>query len=201
MDCPRVGQIVDVMEANHYVVFKGSGAAYNLNLVGIRTRDRASERFNDWLTVFYWFDDQWVFFGFPATTDPGLFYRENPLSVRGTAILIPGQYRGAYHIGKHRGYKALQQKEPMYFWRDIDRDADLDMDGMPLEKDVLGANIHRANAYRSSLLVGKWSAGCQVVQDPTHFAFLMALCEQARANFGNSFTYTLLEESQFEGVM
>lgn len=45
----------------------------------------------------------WNYFVFPATTDPGTFYRENPLSVKGTAIMKPGQYRGAYMIGRHRG--------------------------------------------------------------------------------------------------
>lgn len=197
MDCPRVNEIVSVMENKGYAVFQNAARPYNLNLVGIRTDDTMSERFNDWLTAFYWFDGQCVFFGLPATTDPGLFYRENPLQVRGTAILVPGQYRGAYMVGKHRGYKALQQRVPMRFWRDANRDGELDMAGMPIEEDVIGANIHRANAYRPSLQVGKWSAGCQVIQDPHHFAFLMALCDQAHALYGNRFTYTLLEERDF----
>jgi len=197
MECPQVDDIVSVMENKEYAVFQNATQPYNLNLVGIRTLDIVSEKFNDWVTVFYWYDGQCVFFGFPATTDPGLFYRENPLQVRGTAIMVPGQYRGAYMVGKHRGYKALQQRVAMRFWRDADRDAELDMDGMPVEEDVIGANIHRANAHRPSLQVGKWSAGCQVIQDPYHFAFLISLCEQASAAFGNSFTYTLLDERDF----
>jgi hypothetical protein len=45
--------------------------------------------------------------------------------------------------------------------------------------------------------VGKWSAGCRVMQDPDHFAFLLALPEKAKEKFSNSFTYTLPEESDF----
>ncbi|GAG43566.1 unnamed protein product, partial [marine sediment metagenome] len=52
-------------------------------------------------------------------------------------------------------------------------------------------------AFKPSTVVGKWSAGCQVLQDAEHFAFLMTLCERARKKFGNSFTYTLLEENDF----
>ena len=55
-------------------------------------------------------------------------------------------------------------------------------------------NIHRANSHRASTVVGKWSAGCQVFQDPDHFLFLLSLCEKGKERFGNSFTYTLLEE-------
>ena len=59
---------------------------------------------------------------------------------------------------------------------------------------IYAINIYRANAHRPSVQVGKWSAGCQVVHDPDHFAFLLALAERGRKRFGNSFTYTLLEE-------
>ena len=58
-------------------------------------------------------------------------------------------------------------------------------------------NIHRANAHRPSIQVGRWSAGSQVVQDPDQFAFLLMLCDRAKEKFGNNFTYTLLEEEDF----
>jgi hypothetical protein len=52
---------------------------------------------------------------------------------------------------------------------------------------IVGINIHRSNAHRPSTLVGKWSAGCQVLQDPVHFNFLLELCETAAARYSNSF--------------
>ena len=121
---------------------------------------------------------------------------KTPSTFEALPFLMPGQYRGAYKVGHHRGYNALQQKAPMRFWRDQDRDAQLDMSNSSIEESIIGANIHRANAYRPSLQVGKWSAGCQVVQDPHHFAFLMTICKQASTQFGNNFTYHTLRRKR-----
>ena len=44
-------------------------------------------------------------------------------NVKGTAILVPGQYRGAYKIGFHKGkYKALVQAKPVKLYIDNDKD-------------------------------------------------------------------------------
>ena len=59
-------------------------------------------------------------------------------------------------------------------------------------------NIHRASAHRPSQTVGKWSAGCQVIQDPGHFDFLLYLCEKGQRH-GDTFTYTLLREGELGG--
>jgi hypothetical protein len=190
---PDVQQVIEAMRSKEYRVFENP-SGHDLNLVGIRTVDTTANSFNDWITVFYMFDGVWNHFAFPGTTDPGLYYRENPANVRGTAIMKPGQYRGAYMIGLHRGYKALQQKGPITVFRDRDGDEELDTSGSEEHTGIHAVNIHRANSYRASMEVGKWSAGCQVFQDPDHFLFLLSLCEKAREKFGNSFTYTLLEE-------
>ena len=194
---PNIFDIIRVMERKNYQVFRNP-QGYDLNLVGIRTASIEGDRFDDWITCFYIFDDVWNFFNFPGTTDPGTFYRENPINVRGTAVMKPGQYRGAYMIGKHRGYKALQQKDEMTVYRDVNRDNFLDTSGMEEDTGIFATNLHRSNAYKPSLKVGRWSAGCQVVQDPDHFAFLLSLCKRAAEKYGNSFTYTLVEESDFE---
>jgi hypothetical protein len=196
MDQPELPAIIRAMESSSYRVFK-SPKGHDLNIVGIRTADKRANTFNDWLTVFYRFNKAWNYFAFPATTDPGTYYRKQPLNVRGTAVLKPGQYRGAYKVGKHRGYKALQQTGRITVFRDADKNETIDTSGTP-DTGIHGINIHRANAHRPSLQVGKWSAGCQVLQDPDHFAFLLALCERGREKFSNSFTYTLLEEGDLE---
>jgi hypothetical protein len=195
---PNIDVILSTMENKGYTVFRNP-TGHDLNLIGIRTADPTANRFNDWLTVSYRFEDNWNFFAFPATTDPGTFYRQHPLNVRGTAILKPGQYRGAYRVGLHRGYKALQQKGPLTVYRDADLDEEIDTTGNVEDTGIHGINIHRADAYRVTTDVGKWSAGCQVLQDPDHFAFLLALCERGREKFGNSFTYTLLNEEDIQG--
>jgi len=196
MNAPDVSRIIDVMKAKSYMVFENP-SGYDLNLVGLRSADTSANTFNDWVTVFYRFDGKWVFFAFPATTDPGTYYREHPMNVRGTAIMKPGQYRGAYMVGKHRGYKALQQKGPITVYRDADQNETLDTTGTKEDTGLHAVNIHKANAHRPSVQVGKWSAGCQVIQDPDHFAFLMKICGNGADRYGNSFTYTLLEENDF----
>jgi len=197
--CPRVEEIIEVMNRKDFKVFTNPGG-YDLNLVGIRTASIQGNEFDDWLTVFYMFGDVWNFFAFPATTDPGTYYRENPLNVKGTAVMKPGQYRGAYKIGRHKNYKALQQNTHMTVYRDANRDGFLDTTGMEEDTGMHGTNLHRSNAHRPSTVVGKWSAGCQVVQDPIHFSFLLGLCEAAKERYGNSFTYTLLEENEFTSL-
>lgn len=196
MNNPAVDRIIAVMRKKKYKVFTGT-KGHDLNIVGIRSSDRRASAFNDWLTVFYTFENVWNYFAFPATTDPGLFYRKAPLNVKGTAVMKPGQYRGAYKIGKHRGYKALQQKGKITVYRDSNKNSVIDTVGMIQETGYYAVNIHRASAYRATTEVGKWSAGCQVLQDPDHFAFLLRLCDRAVEKYPNSFTYTLLEEHDF----
>jgi hypothetical protein len=191
--CFDLHSITAIMLKKGYVLFSNK-KGHDLNIVGTRSWDMSSNEFNDWITVFYLSGQVWNFFIFPATTDPGTFYRQNPCNVKGTAVLKPGQYRGAYKIGYHKGYKALQQQKPVTVYRDANRDKILDTSGMKEDTGMFGINIHHANAYKVSTVVGKWSAGCQVFQDPDHFAFFMTLCERARKKFGNSFTYTLLQE-------
>ena len=119
---------------------------------------------------------------------------------KGVAILKPGQYRGAYKIGRHRGrYKALTQRTAVTVYRDPDKNDTLDVQGAKIATGFFGINIHRASESRPSVQVDAWSAGCQVLQDPDHFAFLMTLCDRQRQKFssGDSFSYTLLEERDF----
>ena len=197
IDCPGVNEIVSTMRRKQYRVFENPNG-HDLNLVGIRNSESDANRFDDWLCLFYWYDGCWNGFAFPATTDPGSFYRENPLNLRGTAIMKPGQYRRAYQVGRHKGYKALQQVGPITVYRDNNRDRELDTSGASEQDGLHALNIHRANRVRASTRVEKWSAGCQVVQDPDHFDFLMTLCDRGAAKFGNRFTYTLLESSDFD---
>lgn len=193
---PAVGDIIEVMKDKSYRVFQNR-KGYDLNIVGIRSSVIDQEVFNDWLVVFYMQDGRWNSFPFPCTTDPGSFYLKQPLNVAGTAILKPGQYRGSHKIGRHKNYKALQQNKPVTVYRDDNRDGYLDAGDMAQQKGMFGINIHRSNAHRPSTVIGKWSAGCQVLQDPLHFGFLMSLCDSASSIYGNSFSYTLLEEKDF----
>jgi len=128
-------------------------------------------------------------FGFYRTV-PNRADREKVMSAFFGAL---GQYRGAFELGMHKGqYRALVQRKPVAVYRDANRDDRLDLTGDP-EWGMYGINIHRASATKTSEEVDKWSAGCQVFQDPKHFDDFMRLVENAAQVWGPRFTYTLLE--------
>ena len=171
---------------------------YNLNIVGVRACDTQANTFNDLLCVAFYVDGQPHVFAFNATTDPGLYYRENPINLNGTAIVKEGQHNGLWQIGLHQGqYSALVQRKPIKVYRDNNRDQLINIDA-PEQRGFFGINCHRANAINTSSQVDKWSAGCQVVADPLDFEQLMILCRQSTKRYSNSFTYTLINENNLD---
>ena len=190
---PNLQAIIWGMEMRGYVVFDRYARGYNLNVVGVRSRTREAGAFDDLLTCFYRDADAWAFFAFPATTDPGVYWLENPMMVEGTAVLKPGQYRGAYELGFHRELPALVQRSNVTVYRDDDRDNLIDTDARSIERGLFGINIHRAGEH--STRVGKWSAGCQVIADAAHAEFFFDLCSESRDRYGPGLTYTLLTEN------
>ncbi len=68
-----------------------SNKGYDVNIVGIRnseTNNEVTNHFDDTLTISYKVDGDWKFHSWPATTDPGQYWIENPISKDGTAILV-----------------------------------------------------------------------------------------------------------------
>lgn len=193
---PNAEVIKNVMRSKGHAVF-GSPKGYDLNLFGIRTTDTRANEFNDWVGVMYLEGGVWNKFVFPATTDPGAYWREHPMNADGTAALKPGQYRSSHKVGEHKGYPALQQKGPVVVYRDPDRNLELNLDDSNVQEGMFGINIHRASIRAPSNVVNKWSAGCQVLQDPIQFGFLLELACKSALLHGNSFTYTLLTEADF----
>jgi hypothetical protein len=177
-----------------------SNKGYDVNIVGIRnseTNNEVTNHFDDTLTISYKVDGEWKFHSWPATTDPGQYWIENPISKDGTAILVPGQYRGSHMIGLHQGkYEALRQRKPVKVYRDNDKDLEYDTDEDTIKEGIYGINIHRSNPYDQSYYVNKWSAGCQVFKKVADFHEFMDICRKARDIWGNSFSYTLIESKE-----
>ena len=173
---------------------------YNLNIVGVRKRDGEPGKWDDHLAVFYKRGALWNSHHFECTVDPGLFYlNKRVLNVKGTAILYPGQYRGAFEKGLHRGrYSSLVQCKPVKIWRDVNRDQHMDTWGSPTEAGLFGINIHKAHPTKVMNEIGAYSAGCTVVRRANDFNFFMGLIDKSVEITGyDRFTYTLLEEWQF----
>lgn len=174
-------------------VFRDEGN-YALNIIGIRAGSDQPNVFNDYLLVaFKLFGIEHVLC-FPCTTDPGLFYRNNPANVAGTAFVKRGQYPGLWKLGLHQGkYPALVQARKVIVWRDNNQDGKFDQEQE--QEGLFGINLHRASENNLSTQVDKWSAGCQVMPCPLEFKLFIQLCAKAAELHGNEFTYTLLDEA------
>lgn len=168
---------------------------YNLNIIGVRHKgSKVTNHFDDCLVVIYnTANEKNVKRVFVCTTLPGKKAMEHPTAIKGTAILKEGQYRGAYKIGYHKGkYKALCQAKPLPVYRDGNKDDKFDLNPLSIDKGIFGINIHKAGD--NSTLVDGWSYGCQVLSKSIDFNALMRLVERSASIYGNSFTYTLINE-------
>ena len=173
----------------------------NLNIIGIRNSSGRADVFDDSINVLYKVDGEWVWDAYEVTTEPGPSILKRPLKSvqhKGTAILVPGQYRGTYQLGWHgnaqSGHSALCQRGgEVKVWRDNNRDAKPDTHG-PEDQGWFGINIHKHRGARARVNVGGASAGCQVFKDSVDFAIFMETCRDSADKYGNSFTYTLLDE-------
>ena len=192
-----VEQLKEVMKSKGYAFF--TNGDYNLNIIGVRSPNRTANKFDDWLCLCYKVNSVWITRIYKITTDAGTYWLKNPMDKRGTAILVPNQYRGVYSIDKHLGkYDALCQRNgKVKTYRDNDKDIILEMDEDTITEGFYGINIHRSNPYKESVVVEKFSAGCQVFANPNDFKQFMDICYKSRDIWGNKFTYTLLLEEDF----
>lgn len=178
---------------------------WNLNIVGIRNFNGTPDKFDDWIHVVFKVGGQWHDRFWPMTTDPGLHYlmrADRQLNPAGTAILVPGQYRGVYKIDAHgkSRYQALCQRNgTVKVWRDNNHDGVIDY-GVREQDGYFGINIHASSLSpysrdQSREIVGPWSGGCQVFQDTKDFREFMKICRKQKTERGwSTFTYTLLDE-------
>lgn len=173
------------------------GKPYNLNLIGVRSNDMTPNTFNDCLAVLWEDAFGWNLIAHEGTTDPGLYYLNNPINVDGTFIFAPGFHKGLWKLGLHRGYEAFQQIGTAIGWRDADRDNEFDMvPNKTIAVNHAGLNMHRARNEGESTVVGKYSAGCQVRRRDDDHEIVVEIAKRALNYWGNSFSYMLFTESQ-----
>jgi hypothetical protein len=178
---PTHQQLKLSLEAKKYLFFEQGD--YNLNIIGIRnsaTGKKVTNAFDDFFTVAFKKDGVWIVKTWPCTVDNG----------KGTARLVPNQYRGSHHVGLHQGkYEALKQCGPVTVYRDFSNDGVYQEDKK--ETGIFGINIHKAGA--DSVRVDDWSHGCTVFKRVADFNEFMLIAKKAATIQGNRFTYTLIE--------
>ena len=171
---------------------------YNLNIIGIRKNNNnvITNKYDDILTVLYRDNSGLKSVYYNITTEPGNYYMRKKLgNPKGTAILVPGQYRGCWKLGLHKGqYEALVQRKPVKVYRDGNMDNLYDMFPQSIDEGSFGINIHRSNQGFTRDTIDMYSAGCQVFSDPNDFNAFIELCKKQKDIYGNSFTYTLIDE-------
>ena len=104
-----IQKVKDIMLKKGYVFFtKGD---WNLNIIGIRAKNQIANSFDDTLLCIHKESNNWCWYEYKATTEAGTHWLKNPMNIKGTALLVPNQYRGVYKIDKHNSkYFALCQR-------------------------------------------------------------------------------------------
>lgn len=192
-DITSAQQLLTWVKSKGYVTFETK--SWDLNIIGVRKNNGTPNRFDDKLFCVFKDDaGNFRFRSWDVTTDPGLYWMNNPMNKLGVACLVPGQYRSAYEYGKHKGEKdALVQVRPVRTYRDTNKDGIMNLDPATITEGLYGINIHRAGI--TSIQVDKWSAGCQVFSKDRDFLDFLSLCrKQIMVNNYKTFTYTLLDE-------
>ena len=179
-----------------HVVFAGPND-FDLNLIGIRREVsiRSPNSYSDDFVCIWKQGGSFRSMMAAMSTTPGDYYLEHPMRPdKGCAIMAAGQYRGVYKRGMHYSHPGLLQRGGKVKWfRDNDRDLELDLDPDTLTEGYAGLNFHRGG---SSDRVSKWSAGCQIVH-PVDMDNLLELCRKQEANGPgwDRFSYSLVNEA------
>ena len=196
-------QIKETVEGLGYKYFKTG--VLNVNIIGIRNSDtngKVTNKFDDTMTISYIDNDMnWQYFEYNCTTDPGDDHVDNPMMEKGTAILKPGQYPKSHKIRLHAGkYTALGQQNNVKVYRDANKDGVYDYNEESVDEGIFGINIHRATALsgKTSTYVDRWSAGCQVIASNDDWHEFLNICQEARSEWSNNFTYTLITSNDIK---
>lgn len=176
---------------------------YNLNIIGVRRKVKnnyITDAYDDYLVLIYNNGNREVRRLYPITTEPGYYYMvKQLLNKKGCAILVPGQYRSTWKIGLHKGkYNALVQIKPVKVYRDANKDNIYNMNPKTIDDGIFGINIHRSKELSAAAKVDRYSAGCQVFQHPNDFKSFMTICKRQQELYGNTFTYTLINEEDMK---
>lgn len=159
------------------------------NIIGVRSKAHIPDKFQD-LVYVVWGE---AIYCFTATTIPGVHWLQKPMNKNGTAIVMADrQYLNSHALGLHKGKKALVQVGDLMVYRDGDGDNLAEFIGEPsIASPECRIDIHGTGPSVVSVLIGAWSAGCQVINNPKEYEAFIGLCEKY---VEKKFTYTLLNE-------
>jgi len=182
-------------------LYLSNGAPWEeVNIFGIRNEaGQRADGFNDYIGVVI---DKLVFL-FNGTCDPGAYWTFVGGAAgdkKGVAHLCYGYHRNAYMVGIHRGYEALAQwGAPVTIWRDGNNNFRRDDEDI-VQRGYFGINIHRASDIKEVTKIGRYSAGCQVIQNIMDFELFMDKIKSSnkfKQNPRSKFSYFLFPVDLF----
>ena len=193
----KIRKMTEYEKIEHlYKKYGGEFDKKDVNIFGIQKGNEADDTFNDLICVAF----NKEVYKFVGTTDPGKWYAKNPVNPKGTAHIMDGFHKECWIVGTHRKGKSNEQKNslvqhgnPVRVWRDTNQNFKYD-DGDTHETGYFGTNFHHA---KNSKKIGKWSAGCQVIQMIPDFREFMRIVRQSPAYLANhkkKFSYKLFPE-------
>lgn len=211
-----VSKLLEAYARNKYKLYLPSdtkGSNFSLNIGGIRTVDNKSGKYSDFIYILRksekprlccevedfdyvrTYQDGYILDIFAATTKPGIPNLLKPVNPKGAAVVVPGQYIDVWSKGLHKGkYPALVQTGTFQIYRDNNKDSIVDYTGPKNISKGDGINCHHG-AINKSLIIGLYSAGCQVHMNAKNFEdIFMWTIDNAIKNGMSKFTYTLFEE-------
>lgn len=201
------GQIKSVI---HGKGWKWNSEKYKLNIVWERTNDIFTNKFTDFMYLAY-LDDKGVELVevIPATTKPGLkgsvLEPTTVRGVKGTAVIeFPQQViDGWKFIDSYKNfskYPFFRQVANVKYWRDGDKDKDLDK--VDEETAINGTHGHRMsnNDTYGSGEVNNWSLGCMGSPEPEWKKILLSVRRHVKLH-GDLFTWTMLETNDLNIIV
>jgi hypothetical protein len=161
-------------------IYKSINAKWDeVNIFGIRNPDSPElDQFNDMIGIATE-ENVKIFRG---TTDPGIYWTINPITaagLTGAAHVCEGFHPYIWRVGIHAqgtnfAHQALVQTgNKIKIWRDINKD--FRPEDEPTQVGYFGINLHRASSNTDAETIGRYSAGCQVIQHADDFTELLNL--------------------------
>ena len=190
-------KLTDIIKSAERLGYSIDKRPNKLNIIGVRNSAATSQDKFDDLLAYFFYDKNGKLVGrvVSGTTDPSTVFLKSPINLKGAAILKSGQYKDTYQLGLHRNkYEALVQRKPVTVIRDDDRNALINYLA-PTQTGLYGINIHKSTKGKNNEdIIGLDSAGCQVFRNIRDFEDMMQLARISKNKYGNSFTYTLLDD-------
>lgn len=164
------------------------------NLIGIRDESGFDKDIINDQLGFFTADELFLC---PGTTDPSVYWTQSSeRNKQGTFHLLEGYHENIWTFGKHKGYDAFvndwKKCKPTKGWRDSNYNFVRD-DKDIVVCDYFGVNFHRMHQNIIVKIIGKYSAGCQVVQNPKDFDYIL---QKAKESGQQTFSYMLFNKGE-----